>query len=99
MVMNGPERDVALRPLPEIDAPRSGIHRDVVQLEDFLEVCQVILPRALVEIVDQVLQGGKRPTVIERAVPMRYDEHEASARFENAPPFRERAQRICAVFE
>ena len=99
MVMNGPELDVSLCALAEITAPRSGILRHVVQGEDLLEMRQVILSRATFEIVDQVLHGGNRPTVIERAIPMRHDQDQPSARLENAPPFRESAQRICRVFE
>ena len=68
---------VSLRSFLEgIESSSIGIFGEIVKLQNFLQVCQISLRRLSVIILNQVLHGGDRPTVIEGPVLMRHNENQ-----------------------
>ena len=71
VVVQTSELRITLRPLAErVGIACSGIQREIVQFEHFLEVREVVLAPVCLEVLHQVRKSGYRPAVIERAVPV-----------------------------
>ena len=100
VVVERPVLEVVLRPRDEcIAAARSRIEAQVVQVEDLLKVSGIILSHVRGEIGKNVVQCAQRAFVVERAVPMRYDEDNDPSRLHDACPCMKGLQGIRDMLE
>jgi hypothetical protein len=100
MVMQTSMLNVAHGSAPErFQITGSGVEAEIMQTQYLIQMCEIVFPRSLLEILNQMRQRRDRPAVIECTVAVRQYENKNAADLENATPFLQRLQGVRNVLQ
>ena len=100
VMMQAAVLEVFLAAKPEAFAvARQRVQRQVVQLEDLRKVSEIVLIRVALEILQQVLQPGDRPAVVEGRLLVGEHQEQGAFRPQDALAFVQGLERVGAVLE